>query len=130
MAKRSSRIDFTFVSAVAAAALAGCNAQTAYHRDWEQCVDQRNMVVADQFCDPNGATATGVPYRSYYHWWYSSRPYMPGSFIDNGYARPVFSNGIMRASSAPASPSGGGATSSGGTIRGGFGASAHGGVGT
>lgn len=99
-----------FVSMVAAAALAGCNSQDAYHRDWQQCVDQHDVVVEDRYCDQTGHLG-GTPY---YHWWYASRPYYPGSTVVGGYAAPHANMETARASGAD---------------RGGFGASAHGGGG-
>jgi hypothetical protein len=115
MSRRSKNIEIGFVAVVAAAALTGCNPQQAYHRDWEQCVDQNNVVVNDQLCDqssrPGGYVGGGG---HYYHWWYSPRPYYPGEVVSGGYATPRANMQVARASSAS---------------RGGFGSSAHGGSG-
>jgi hypothetical protein len=106
MSRRSRNIEIGFVSLVAAAALSGCDSQSAYHRDWQQCVDRRNVVVEDRLCDQTGHV--GVPY---YHWWYSPRPYYPGDTIIGGYGAPRANMDVARATSAS---------------RGGFGSSAHG----
>src|SRR5437867_2224614 len=113
MSRRSRSIEIGFVSMVAAAAISGCNSQAAYHRDWQQCVDQGNVVVEDQFCDQysRGGGVSGI---QYYHWWYAARPYYRGETIIGGYAAPRANMEVARAS---------------GTTRGGFGSSAHGGGG-
>jgi hypothetical protein len=109
MSRRSKSIEIGFVSMVAAAALSGCDSQAAYHRDWQQCVDQRNVVVEDRLCDQNrSGGGYGVPY---YHWWYTPRPYYWGQTIGGGYAAPRPNMEVARASAAS---------------RGGFGSSAHG----
>jgi hypothetical protein len=108
MTRRSRNIEIGFVSLVAAAALSGCNSQAAYHRDWQQCVDQGNVVVEDRLCDQNGRVGGSIPY---YHWWYSPRPYYWGQTIAGGYAAPRPNMEVARASSAS---------------RGGFGSSSHG----
>jgi hypothetical protein len=119
MEKRSGSIEIAFVSMVAAAALSGCNAQDAYHRDWQQCVDKNNLVVADSLCDrPQGTSSAGS---SYYHWLYSPRPYYPGAFISDGYLTPRPNMGVTRASGAAF-----GGDTAAGITRGGFGSSAHG----
>jgi hypothetical protein len=111
MPKRSKSVEIGFVSFVAAAALAGCDAQQAYHRDWQQCVNQTNVVVEDRYCDNNQSYP-----RPYYHWLYSPRPYYYGDTVMGGYAAPRPSMGVARSSGALA-----------GTIAGGgFGSSAHG----
>jgi hypothetical protein len=120
MAKRSKSVDIGFVSFVAAAALAGCNPQQAYHRDWQQCVDQNNVVVDDRYCDtPTYPRSGGGPGGYYYHWLYSSRPYYRGDTVLAGYAAPRPSMEVARSSSASASE----------IARGGFGSSAHAGGG-
>ena len=121
MTKRSTQIEIAFVSAVAAAALSGCNADAAYHRDWEQCVNQSNVVVDDRFCDqraPQSVAGSG----GYYHWWYAPRPYGIGSYINGGYATPLNPSSVARASGASVLGGSSGASS---TSRGGFGSSAH-----
>jgi len=112
MPKRSKNVEIGFVSFVAAAALAGCDAQQAYHRDWQQCVDQNNVVVDDRYCDNYPRSYPGP----YYHWLYAPRPYYRGDTVIGGYAAPRPSMEVARASSAPAGP----------LSRGGFGSSAHG----
>jgi hypothetical protein len=121
VSKRSTQIEIAFVSAVAAAALAGCNADAAYHRDWEQCVNQANVVVADNLCDPRAQGLAGAP-GGYYHWWYSPRPYGLGSYIAGGYATPLAGSSVARSSSAGTS---GGSRGASAVSRGGFGSSAH-----
>ncbi len=105
-------IQLGLVSAVAAAALSRCDAQQAYHRDWQQCVDSKNVVVEDRFCDPNQQTAS--PY--YYHWLYASRPYVRGATILDGYLTPRSAVPISLGSTASAAE----------ISRGGFGSSAYG----
>lgn len=126
MTKRSTQIEIAFVSAVAAAALAGCNADAAYHRDWESCVNQANVVVEDRLCEPQAQSVAGAP-GGYYHWWYSARPYGMGSYIYGGYATPLYGgSSVVRATSAGTLGGSSGATS---VSRGGFGSSAHAGGG-
>jgi hypothetical protein len=108
--KRSTHIEIGFVSIVAAAALSGCNAQS-YHRDWQQCVNQDNVVVDDRYCD--GSSYTPAAPLHPYHWWYSARPYYAGDVVIGGYPSPRPNMSVVRASSASVS-------------RGGFGSSAHG----
>ena len=117
MPKRSKNVEIGFVSFVAAAALAGCDSQQAYHRDWQQCVDRNNVVVEDRYCDNYQRPYPGGVYPGgYYHWLYAPRPYYRGDTVIGGYETPRPSMDVARASSAPA-----------GTIsRGGFGSSAHG----
>ena len=110
MSRRSKNIEIGFVSLVAAAALSGCNPTAAYHRDWQQCVDQNNVVVDDRLCD--GSMHSSGPH--FYHWWYSSRPYYGGETVSGGYAAPRPNMQVARAA---------------GISRGGFGSSAHGGGG-
>jgi|SRR5579883_728929 len=110
MSRRSRNIEIGFVSLVAAAALTGCDPNAAYHRDWQHCIDQNNVVVEDRYCDQRGYS--GGPH--FYHWWYAPRPYYPGETMTGGYAAPRPSMEVARAS---------------GVSRGGFGASAHGGGG-
>ena len=98
---------------VAAAALSGCNAQQAYHRDWQQCVDNNNVVVEDRYCDQRQPSV--APY-SYYHWLYSPLPYYRGATVVNGYYSPRPNMQVARASTASAAD----------ISRGGFGSSAHG----
>src|SRR3989442_271687 len=108
MSRRSANIQIAFVTMVAAAALEGCSAQQAYHRDWQQCVDTRNVMVEDRLCDhPAGV---GMPYY-FYHWLYTPRPYYRGDTILGGYATPRPNMTVARSST---------------TSRGGFGSSAHG----
>jgi hypothetical protein len=111
VSKRSSSIETTFVSAVAAAALAGCNANQAYHRDWEQCVNKANIVVEDRYCQQPQRTG-GVGGGGYYHWWYTRRPYYVGSRITDGYAASIDRSSVGRSSqSRPAKRGGFGSTS-------------------
>ena len=125
MAKRSTQIEIAFVSAVAAAALGGCNAAAAYHRDYEQCVNQANVVVEDPFCAP-GAQGVAGTRGGYYHWWYAPRPYGIGSYVSGGYATPLYGpSSVARSSSAGAFGEGGVSS----VTRGGFGSSAHAGGG-
>jgi hypothetical protein len=123
--KRSTQIEIAFVSAVAAAALGGCNADAAYHRDWEQCVNQANVVVEDRLCEqrPQGVARTPG---GYYHWWYTPRLYGIGNYIPGGYSAPFSGSPVARASSAGALGGSSGASS---VSRGGFGSSAHAGGG-
>lgn len=106
--KRSTHIEIGFVSIVAAAALAGCNPFAAYHRDWQQCVDQNNVVVDDRYCDPT----LQPPRPYYYHWLYSRRPFYMGQTVLGGYNAPRPNMSVSRSSSS--------------ISRGGFGSSAHG----
>ena len=99
--RQSTTVRIAFVSAVAAAALARYNARDAYHEDWQQCVNQNNVVVDERYCHD----AVHYP-GGYYHWWYSSRAFSPGETVIGGHATPSSSTG-----------------------RGGFGSSAHGGGG-
>jgi hypothetical protein len=112
MAKRSQSVQIGFVSWVAAAALAGCDGMHSYHRDWQECVDQHNVVVEDRLCDESQRAI--APY--YYHWLYSPRPFFLGSSVIGGYLAPGPSMDVARASSA----------SSADVSRGGFGSSASG----
>ena len=126
MTRRSAQVEIAFVSAVAAAALTGCNSQAAYHRDWEQCVNQAKVVVEDRLCEQRPQGVVGSP-GGYYHWWYSPRPYGIGSYLAGGYATPLYgSSSVARASSAGAL---GGSSGAGSVSRGGFGSSAHAGGG-
>jgi hypothetical protein len=106
--KRSTHIEIGFLSFVAAAALTGCNALEAYHRDYQHCVNQRNEVVSDWHCDPS-VTSTSGPH--YYHWLYSSNPRSTGEIITDGYSSPRPNMSVARASSVS---------------RGGFGSFVHG----
>src|SRR5262245_7174866 len=98
MSRRSRNIEIGFVAAVAAAALAGCNPRQAYHRDWEQCVDQNNVVVNDQLCDQNNRAGYAGPH--FYHWLYAPRPYFPGEMVSGGYTTPRANIEVARSSSA------------------------------
>ena len=112
MSKRSKSVDIGFVSFVAAAALAGCNPFQSYHRDWQQCVDQNNVVVDDRYCD---SPTSPRPGGFYYHWLFSPHPYYRGDTVIGGYAAPRPSMDVARSSSASVSE----------IARGGFGSSAH-----
>jgi len=115
MPKRSKNVEIGFVSFVAAAALAGCDSQQAYHRDWQQCVDRNNVVVDDRYCDNYQRSYPGP----YYHWLYAPRPYYRGDTVIGGYETPRPSMTVARASGAAA----------GAIAHGGFGSSAHAGGG-
>jgi hypothetical protein len=110
MPKRSKNVEIGFVSFVAAAALAGCDSQQAYHRDWQQCVDRNNVVVEDHFCNEYRRYYPG----GYYHWLYAPRPYYRGDTVIGGYETPRPGMEVAHASGAAA------------IAHGGFGSSAHG----
>jgi hypothetical protein len=109
MAKKSRHIEIGFVSMVAAAALAGCHSQALYHRDWQQCVDQNNVVVDDRYCDQPHPVAAPL---FFYHWLYTPRPYFRGETVFGGFETPRPNMAVARSSSS--------------VSRGGFGSSAHG----
>lgn len=109
MSRRSRSVEIGFVAIVASAALSGCNQEQAYHRDWQQCVDQNNVVVEDRLCDQPVNPGVGYP-SHYYHWLYTPRPYYTGDTIFGGSPTPRQNMEVARSSSA---------------VRGGFGSSAH-----
>ena len=113
MRRRSRKVEIGFVAVVASAALAGCDSQRAFHRDWQQCVDRNNLVVEDRLCNqpvaPSGGHVPGY-FPGYYYWLYSSRPFYRGDTVIGGYNAPRPNMEVARSSTS---------------ARGGFGSSAH-----
>jgi len=114
MARRSQKIDLKLVTLVASAAVLNQCGSRAYHRDWQQCVDQNNVVVEDRLCDQPQPISPSPFY--HYHWLYSPSPFGRGATVIGGYNSPRPNMSIARSSSASAAE----------IARGGFGSSAGG----
>jgi hypothetical protein len=107
--KRSTQVAAPLLAAAALSLLTGCRPEM------QRCVDENNHVVDDSFCNsqPSQHTAAGtgiypvfIPYHYYYGGWGG---YGIGSLVGGGSTTPSFGRSY--------------ATSSGRTIRGGFGSS-------